>query len=76
MTDEQLDQFAREDRMTSVDSPFSLHDVGQRGVSVHWDEAVAIVEELCEVAIAAVCETVLQSSEALGRVMPSRQEMA
>ena len=53
MTDEQLDQFAREDRMTSVDSPFSLHDVGERGVSVHWDEAVAIVEELCEVAIAA-----------------------
>ncbi len=39
--------------MTSVDSPFSLHDVGERGVSVHWDEAVAIVEELCEVAIAA-----------------------
>ena len=53
MTDDQLDQFAREDRMTSVDSPFSLHDVGERGVSVHWDEAVAIVEELCEVAIAA-----------------------
>ena len=54
MTDEQLDQFAREDRMTtSVDSPFSLHDVGERGVSVHWDEAVAIVEELCEVASAA-----------------------
>ena len=53
MTDDLLDQFAREDRMTSVDSPFSLHDVGERGVSVHWDEAVAIVEELCEVAIAA-----------------------
>ena len=53
MTDDQLDQFAREDRITSVDSPFSLHDVGERGVSVHWDEAVAIVEELCEVAIAA-----------------------
>jgi len=53
MTDDQLGQFAREDRITSVDSPFSLHDVGERGVSVHWDEAVAIVEELCEVAIAA-----------------------
>jgi hypothetical protein len=57
MTDEQLDQFAREDRMTSVDSPFSLHDVGERGVTVHWDEAVAIVEELCEVAIAASGDT-------------------
>ena len=54
MTDDQLNQlFAREDRMTSGGSPFSLHDVGERGVSVHWDEAVAIVEELCEVAIAA-----------------------
>ncbi|HEY6615264.1 MAG TPA: hypothetical protein VIZ32_12120 [Vicinamibacterales bacterium] len=53
MTDDLLDQFTREDRMTSVDSPFSLHDVGERGVSVHWDEAVAIVEELCVVAIAA-----------------------
>jgi len=53
MTDDVLDQFVREDRLTSVDSPFSLHDVGERGVSVHWDEAVAIVEELCEVAIAA-----------------------
>jgi outer membrane biosynthesis protein TonB len=52
MTEDQLGQFAREDRITSVDSPFSLHDVGERGVSVHWDEAVAIVEELCEVAIA------------------------
>jgi hypothetical protein len=53
MTDDQLGQFAREDRITGVDSPLSLHDVGERGVSVHWDEAVAIVEELCEVAIAA-----------------------
>jgi hypothetical protein len=52
MTDSQLEQFTREDRITSVDSPFSLHEVGERGVSVHWDEAVAIVEELCEVAIA------------------------
>ena len=52
MTDDQLDQFAREDRITSGDSPLSLHEVGGRGVSVHWDEAVAIVEELCEVAIA------------------------
>lgn len=47
-----MDQFAREDRITSGDSPLSLHEVGERGVSVHWDEAVAIVEELCEVAIA------------------------
>jgi hypothetical protein len=52
MTDDLLDQFAREDRITSADPPLSLHDVAGRGVSVHWDEAVAIVEELCEVAIA------------------------
>ena len=53
MTFDQLQQFVREDRTSNVDSLFSLHDVSERGVSVHWDEAVAIVEELCDVAIAA-----------------------
>jgi len=53
MTFDQLEQFAREDRITGADALFSLHDVSERGVSVHWDEAVAIVEELCDVAIAA-----------------------
>jgi hypothetical protein len=52
MTFDQLQQFVREDRNSNVDSLFSLHDVSERGVSVHWDEAVAIVEELCDVAIA------------------------
>ena len=52
MTFDQFQQFVREDRNSDVDSLFSLHDVSERGVSVHWDEAVAIVEELCDVAIA------------------------
>jgi hypothetical protein len=57
MTFDELEQFAREDRITSEHSLFSVHDVGERGVSVHWDEAVAIVEELCHVAIAGAGET-------------------
>lgn len=52
MTFDQLQQFVQEDRSSNVDPLFSLHDISERGVSVHWDEAVAIVEELCDVAIA------------------------
>jgi hypothetical protein len=56
MTADDLSQFEPEDRIPA-DSLFSLHDVMERGVSVHWDEAVAIVEEFCDVAIEGSGET-------------------
>jgi hypothetical protein len=60
MNSDDLELFEREDRISSIpsgDSLISLHDVTERGVSVHWDEAVAIVEEFCHVAIAESGET-------------------
>ncbi len=38
---------------SNVNAAVSLDEVIARGTSVHWDEAVATVEELCDVAIAA-----------------------
>jgi hypothetical protein len=52
MTAEFLSQFEREDRVAASVSFISLHDVVHRQVAVHWDEAVAVVEEICELAIA------------------------
>ena len=52
MTFEFLSQFESEDRVPASAALLSLHDVISRQVAVHWDEAVAVVEELCEVAIA------------------------
>ena len=52
MTAEFLSQFEREDRIAASVSFISLHDVVRRQVAVHWDEAVAVVEEICELAIA------------------------
>ena len=52
MTSEFLSQFESEDRVPASASLVSLQDVVGRQVVVHWDEAVAVVEELCEVAIA------------------------
>jgi hypothetical protein len=52
MTLEFLSQFESEDRVPAAASLVSLQDVVGRQVVVHWDEAVAVVEELCEVAIA------------------------
>ena len=52
MTLEFLSQFESEDRVPASASFVSLHDVIGRQMAVHWDEAVAVVEELCEVAIA------------------------
>jgi hypothetical protein len=57
MTADDLSQFEQEDRIPSGNALVSLHDVIERGVSVHWDEAVAIVEEFCEVAMAGSGET-------------------
>jgi hypothetical protein len=57
MTFDAMSQFEREDRIPGAHTLFSLHEVMERGVSVHWDEAVAIVEELCDVAIAGSGET-------------------
>ena len=57
MTSEFLSQFESEDRVPAAASFVSLHDVIGRQVAVHWDEAVAVVEELCEVAIAAGGDT-------------------
>jgi hypothetical protein len=74
MTFDLLREFAPEDGIDKADALFSLHDVIERGVSLHWDEAVAIVEELCDVAIATsgdeapvpVLEDVLMGSD--GRI--------
>jgi len=52
MTFEFLSQFESEDRVPASAALLSLHDVISRQVAVHWDEAVAVVEDLCEVAIA------------------------
>jgi hypothetical protein len=52
MSSEFLSQFESEDRVPASAALVSLHDVISRQVAVHWDEAVAVVEELCEVAIA------------------------
>jgi hypothetical protein len=52
MTAEFLSQFEREDRIAASVSFISLHDVVRRQVAVHWDEAVAVVEQICELALA------------------------
>jgi hypothetical protein len=55
MTVDLMQEFSSEGN--AAGPSLSLQDVVDRGVSVHWDEAVAIVEEFCEVAIAASGET-------------------
>ncbi len=52
MTIEPLERFVREDRLFATDDLISLRDVIDRRIAIHWDEAVAVVEECCEVAIA------------------------
>jgi hypothetical protein len=47
-----LDDFVREDRGNGA-APVSLQDVVDRSTEIHWDEAVAIVEEFCAVALGA-----------------------
>jgi hypothetical protein len=56
MTPDELQRFVREDRMPVSAELFSLRDVIDRGVKVHWDEAVAVVEEFCVSAIEAAGE--------------------
>jgi hypothetical protein len=57
MTIDMLSQFETEDRIPAGGSPFSLQDLIDRRVPVHWDEAVAVVEEFCAVAIAVSGDT-------------------
>ncbi len=54
-----LSQFESEDRVPPSASLISLQDIVGRATTVHWDEAVAVVEEVCELAIAAGGDTAL-----------------
>ena len=47
-----LEEFTPEGSKRGHEAPMSLHDLLARGTTVQWDEAVAIVEEMCAVAIA------------------------
>jgi hypothetical protein len=75
---EGLQEFAREGPQQGGDAPISLHDLLARGTTVHWGEAVAIVEEMCEVAVAMSGDEALVPSladvvlDASGRVTISR----
>ena len=52
MSLDRLEEFASEGPQEGGDASISVHDLIARGTPVSWDEAVAIVEEMCEVAIA------------------------
>jgi hypothetical protein len=52
MTLEHLRDFASDGSHGGNQPPISLHDLLARGTSIHWDEAVAIVGEMCDVLIA------------------------
>ena len=52
MSLDRLEEFASEGPQNGGDASISVHDLIARGTPVSWDEAVAIVEEMCEVAIA------------------------
>ena len=47
-----LQEFAPEGSPQGNEASISLHDLLARGTAVHWDEAVAIVQEMCDVLIA------------------------
>jgi len=47
-----MNEFADDGSHRTNKAPISLHDLLARATDVNWDEAVAIVEEMCEVAIA------------------------
>ena len=53
---EELDEFATEDAPPPSEGampalPVSLEGVVARHVSIHWDEAVAVIEQLCDVLV-------------------------
>jgi hypothetical protein len=52
MSLDRLEEFASEGLPEGGDASISVHDLIARGTPVSWDEAVAIVEEMCEVAVA------------------------
>jgi hypothetical protein len=74
-----LNEFTPEGSQPGNEAAISLHDLLARGTAVNWEEAVAIVEEMCEVAIATSGEEapVPSLSDVLldvnGRVALSRQ---
>ena len=47
-----LQEFAPKGSPQGNEASISLHDLLARGTAVHWDEAVAIVQEMCDVLIA------------------------
>ena len=80
MSLDRLDEFASEGPQDGGDATISVHDLIARGTPVSWDEAVAIVEEMCEVAIAssgsaapvpALADVLI---DVTGRVALSRQD--
>ena len=77
--EELMKEFPEEGSQPGNESAISLHDLLARGTAVDWDEAVAIVEEMCEVAIATSGEEAPVPSladvllDANGRLTLSRQ---
>ncbi len=77
--EEMMKEFPEEGSQPGNEAAISLHDLLARGTAVNWDEAVAIVEEMCEVAIATSGEKAPVPSladvllDANGRLTLSRQ---